>query len=147
MIITKTIEWDMGHRVPNHKSKCRNLHWHRYKALISLHGDIVMEKGVSDEWMVIDFSDIKEISKTWIDDHLDHGYMFQTWDEIGMLAFELGQKTIEVPFVPTAENIAKFLFDRLDPLFEDVYKTDLKLFSIELWETPNGKVIYSPYIN
>jgi len=51
MEITKTIERDMWHRVPNHKSKCRNLHWHRYKVYVTMEWDVVNEKWVSDEWI------------------------------------------------------------------------------------------------
>lgn len=147
MLISKEIWWDMGHRVPNHKSKCRNLHGHRYKAEIIMVGDVVWEKWVSDEWMVIDFSDIKTIANWYVDREWDHGYMFMQWDEIGILAQSLGMRTIEVSFVPTAENIAKHLFDVLLPMFEDVYWTNLRLDSIKLRETPTSYVLYQPSSN
>jgi len=51
-------------------------------------------------------------------------------------------KTLKVPFIPTAENIAKWLFEQLDPLFIDTYKTNLKLKQIKLYETPTSYVIY-----
>lgn len=143
MIISKEIEWDMWHRVPNHKSKCRNLHWHRYKAEIIMDWDVVWEKWISDEWMVIDFSDIKRISNWYIDENLDHWYMYQIWDKIWELATALWMKTVEVEFVPTAENIAKYLFDILKPMFVDVYSTNLKLVGIKLYETPTSYVLYS----
>lgn len=133
----------MGHRVPNHKSKCRNLHGHRYKAEIIMEWDVVWEKWVSDEWMVIDFSDIKRIANTYVDENRDHWYMYMIWDPIWELAKSLWHKIVEVDFVPTAENIAKYLFDILDPMFEDVYDTDLKLHMIKLRETPTSYVIYS----
>jgi 6-pyruvoyltetrahydropterin/6-carboxytetrahydropterin synthase len=63
MQITKIIERDMGHRVLNHKSKCSNLHGHRYKAYITMEGEIIQAKGDTNEGMVIDFSDIKAIAK------------------------------------------------------------------------------------
>ena len=147
MIITKEIWFDMGHRVPNHKSKCSNVHWHRYTAFISLEWEIVDEKW-SDEWMIIDFSDIKNISKDFIDENLDHWYMYYKNDEIWKIISEQynsrweKMKTIKVWFIPTAENIAKWLFEKLEPLFIDVYKTNLKLKEIKLYETPTSYVIY-----
>lgn len=72
---TKTVEWDMGHRVPNHKSKCKNVHGHRYKAEVTVRGEIIPEEGISDEGMVIDFSDVKAIVNSICDGELDHGYM------------------------------------------------------------------------
>lgn len=143
MLISKEIQRDMGHRVPNHKSKCRNLHGHRYRAEIIMEWDVVGDKWISSEWMVIDFSDIKAIANTYVDENRDHGYMFMAWDPIGKLATEMGHKTIEVPFVPTAENIAAHLFLILDPMFEDTYNTALKLHSIKLRETPTSYVTYS----
>lgn len=143
--ITKAIEWDMWHRVPNHESKCRNLHGHRYKAEITMVWDVIEEKGISEEWMVIDFSHIKTIAWGFIDEKLDHWYMFQSWDPIGELVKEKTMKYVEVPFVPTAENIVKYLFDHLKPLFQDKYWTDLRLYQIKLYETPTSSVLYPFY--
>ena len=63
MKIVKIIQWDMGHRVLNHRSVCKGLHGHRYKAEICVSGNVVSEHGVSEEGMVVDFADIKKISK------------------------------------------------------------------------------------
>ena len=146
MLITKEILWTMGHRVPNHKSVCHNLHGHTYKAHITLEGKVIQKEGISDEGMVIDFSDIKTISKNFIDNMLDHGFMFYEGDEVMKEFFtkhpEL--KFIKVPFIPTAENIAKWLFTELRGKFVDKYNTQLKLKSITIWETPTSIVRYSP---
>ena len=61
MKIGKVIQWDMGHRVLNHRSICKGLHGHRYKAEICVEGKLIEKSGVSEEGMVIDFSDIKKI--------------------------------------------------------------------------------------
>lgn len=144
--ISKNIEWDMGHRVPNHSSKCRNLHWHRYKAEISMLWDIIQEKWLSSEWMVIDFSHIKTIAWWFIDDVLDHWYMFQEGDPIWEVVKKMWMKYVEVPFVPTAENIVARLYDQLKPKFIDTYWTNLELYQIRLYETPTSSVLY-PYNN
>jgi 6-pyruvoyltetrahydropterin/6-carboxytetrahydropterin synthase len=70
--------------------------------------------------------------------------MYQKGDQIGELATQLGQKTIEVEFVPTAENIVVYLFNMLEPLFIDTYSSQLRLAEIKLYETPNSYVVYSP---
>jgi len=147
MFISKEIEWDMGHRVPNHKSKCSNPHGHRYKACITLEGNIVSDEGVSDEGMVIDFSDIKNIAKEFIDTTLDHGFMFYSGDKVMDTFFEESAfKYIRVDFIPTAENMAKYLFEKLQPKFIARYDTNLKLSSITVWETPTSFVVYKPEI-
>ena len=59
--IRRFVETDTGHRVPNHKSKCRHMHGHRYRFEAEIEGDIVQESGVSEEGMLMDFSDVSAI--------------------------------------------------------------------------------------
>ena len=66
--IRRWIETDTGHRVPNHKSKCCHLHGHRYRWEAEIEGDVVDVEGVSDEGMLIDFSDVSAILKEHVHD-------------------------------------------------------------------------------
>ncbi|MDG1445657.1 MAG: 6-carboxytetrahydropterin synthase, partial [Methylophilaceae bacterium] len=52
MEITTRLEFDSGHRIPNHNSQCRNLHGHRYVIEITLNGDIVQNEQTSEDGMV-----------------------------------------------------------------------------------------------
>ena len=63
MKITKIIQWDMGHRILNHRSVCKGLHGHRYKAEITVEGKLVNSSTKSEHGMVMDFADIKSIAK------------------------------------------------------------------------------------
>lgn len=75
MIITRKIEFDMGHRIPNHESKCANPHGHRYTCIVHLEGALIDTIDDPQEGMVIDFAHVKTIAKGRIDTHLDHGFM------------------------------------------------------------------------
>jgi 6-pyruvoyltetrahydropterin/6-carboxytetrahydropterin synthase len=143
MLVCKQIEWDMGHRVTYHSSKCRNLHGHRYKAEICLEGELIDVFGVSDEGMVIDFGDIKKIAKKHIHNVLDHGFMVWEKDKVLVDFFRNNQdqKCIVVSFVPTAENLAWWIFNELNSRFIDKYQTGLKLNSVKVWETPSSSAI------
>lgn len=143
MKVIQEIQWDMGHRITNHHSQCRNLHGHRYKAAICVEGNLINIKGISDEGMVIDFGDIKKIAIEQVHDVLDHGFMVWNKDKVLMKFFKenIDQRHIIVPFVPTAENIAAWIFSRLDKHIRDKYGTGLRLFSIKLWETPTNSAI------
>ncbi|MHA1829438.1 MAG: 6-pyruvoyl trahydropterin synthase family protein [Candidatus Heimdallarchaeaceae archaeon] len=143
MKIVKEIQWDMGHRITNHDSVCRNLHGHRYKAEICVEGKLVNTKGSSREGMVIDFGDVKKIAMKHIHDVLDHGFMVWKKDKLLVNFFKKneGLKHIIVPFVPTSENIAAWIFLTLDKHLKDRFKTDLKLYSIKLWETPTSSAL------
>lgn len=143
MKISKQIEWDMGHRITNHKSKCRNLHGHRYKAEICVEGKLIKVKNLSEEGMVMDFGLIKEFAIKYVHDVLDHGFMAWEKDELLVSFFKKNpnQKHIFVPFVPTAENIAAWIFVQLDKRIKDKFKTNLRLYSIKLWETPSSVTV------
>ena len=144
MKIGKVIQWDMGHRVLNHRSVCKGLHGHRYKAEICVEGDLVEKKDASEEGMVIDFADIKKTAQKFIQEELDHAFM--VWEkDIELLEFfknSKGHKPVIVPFTPTAENVAAYIFNELKDKFIDVFKTGLHLQSVKLWETPSSYALY-----
>ena len=143
MLITKEIEFDMGHRVPYHKSKCKNPHGHRYKIEVRLEGDVIDMEGESENGMVMDFKDIKAVLMKEVDERLDHGFMYWEKDEPMKEFFSIYKDfhSIEVPFTPTAENIAQYLFNILQDKYKDIYNTGLKLIEVKLWETPTSVAI------
>ena len=148
MKIGKVIQWDMGHRVLNHRSICKGLHGHRYKAEICVEGALIQEPGTSEEGMVIDFADIKRTAQKLIQDELDHAFM--VWDKdaelLDFFKHSKGHKPVIVPFTPTAENVAEYIFHILEDKFSDVYKTGLHLQSIKLWETPSSYALHEAEI-
>ena len=121
--IRRWVETDTGHRVPNHKSKCRHMHGHRYRWEVELEGELVSEMGVSDEGMLMDFSDVSEILKKHIHDVVDHAFIVYENDTAALNALSLmddGHRTLIVPFVPTAENLARWAFEQVEPVSEAI---------------------------
>lgn len=137
MLVTKEFTFDMGHRLPNHNGKCRNIHGHTYKLQVTVEGNAEGKvPGASDEGMVIDFSDLKKIVKGFIDEHLDHFYMSYGGDtEIVDFIKSQGYALTVVDFVPTAENMVKWLWNDFEPKFSTL---NVALHSIKLWETPTS---------
>ena len=144
MKIVKIVQWDMGHRVLNHRSVCKGIHGHRYKAEICLEGELILNSGLSEEGMVIDFSDIKKIAQKFIQNELDHGFMVWNQDDelLDFFKHSKGHKLVVVPFTPTAENVAAYIFQKLKNEFLDKFKTGLHLHSVKLWETPSSYALY-----
>ena len=137
--VTRRLEFDAGHRIPDHRSQCRNLHGHRYVLEITLTGDIVQAPGESDNGMLMDFADIKRIAKAHIVDVWDHAFLVWRGDEAVATFLDTlpGHKTVVLDAVPTAENLARIAFAILDPLYRDSYGNHLQLERIRLYETPN----------
>lgn len=144
MRIVKRVEFDAGHRIPNHNSKCKNLHGHRYILEAALDGEVRPARGYSDDGMVIDFSDIKRVMTEHVHDEFDHAFL--VWDQDRpvldaldrLAALEGGHRTVVLPVVPTAENLARLIFDRLSDEFTRIYGDELTLTYTRLYETPNG---------
>lgn len=131
--ITRKLEFDAGHRVHNHESKCGTLHGHRYVAEITATAPELDSLG-----RVIDFSVLKEKIGTWIDKEWDHTTLVYEKDELTLAALNSmpGFKTPFVcPFNPTAENMADFLLHQVCPRL--MQGTGVTVTKIKLWETPN----------
>ena len=139
MRITRRLEFDAGHRIPNHQSQCRHLHGHRYALEITLSGGVIDASERPDDGMVMDFSEVKAIAKRHVVDLWDHAFLVWCKDlpVVGFLASLPEHKTVVLDRVPTAENRASLAFAILDPLYRDTYGNHLQLERVRLYETPN----------
>ena len=139
LTITRKLEFDAGHRIPDHKSQCRNLHGHRYTIEITLHGRVIEDDGNSDNGMIMDFSDIKALAKQHLVDVWDHAFLVYAKDQPvrDFLASLPNHKTVVIDRIPTVENLAQVAFDILKAAYLDHYGTGLHLHKLVLHETPN----------
>ncbi len=139
MQITRRLEFDAGHRIPDHQSQCRHLHGHRYAIEITLSGDIIEANGKSNNGMVMDFSEIKSLAKTHLVDTWDHAFLVYRGDRaiVDFLASLPGHKTVLLDNIPTAENLAALAFVTLAEAYKDSYGNHLRLERVRLFETPN----------
>lgn len=142
--ISKEIEFDLGHRVQFHASKCRNPHGHRYRVRVECVGSIVDEPGAPDHGMLVDFTDLKRLMTELVHDPLDHGFAYETGDVVGgvLAAGGQGWKLIEFPYAPTAENIARWAWEQLEGPIAESFRDGLKLASVTVWETPTSEATY-----
>ena len=140
MQITTRLEFDAGHRIPDHKSQCRNLHGHRYALEITLSGDIINQNETSENGMVMDFSDVKTIARESVVNVWDHAFLVYKEDKavLDFLNSLPNHKTVIFPSVPTAENMASEAFRILKSQYKDIYGNHLKLERVRLYETPNS---------
>lgn len=136
-VISKEIEFDAGHRVPLHESKCKNPHGHRYKVKAIVAGELITEGPESG--MVRDFSIIKELLTKRVHDVFDHGFMVYTDDKemrpFVELAIKWNWKVIITDFIPTAECLAKDIFGKLWDALPG-------LLEVRVYETPTSVAVY-----
>ena len=127
--VSRRIEWDMGHRVPDHASLCKNLHGHRYVLEVELCDRVVHDEGNPENGMVKDFGALKQAMLEAIDGW-DHSFMIYYRDPWLPAMEQLDTKLMVVGFVPTAEEIAAYLFIEVQSLLTVIVKR------VTVWETP-----------
>lgn len=116
MILIKEFEFDAAHNLINYHGKCERLHGHTYKLVVKLSGT------PDEEDMIYDFVDLKNLVKENILEEFDHHYINDFIEQ------------------PTAENIAVYIWNKLEPL---VKTETAELYEIEVWETKTSGIVYN----
>jgi 6-pyruvoyltetrahydropterin/6-carboxytetrahydropterin synthase len=130
--VTREIDFCYGHRLLNYDGKCRYLHGHNGTAIITIESERLDERG-----MVLDFSDIKRVVSNWIDENLDHRMLLHRDDPALAMLQKLGEPLFILEVNPTAENIAKLIFDYTK-------SQGFPIVEARLWETPHCFATYRP---
>ncbi|MDR3621840.1 MAG: 6-carboxytetrahydropterin synthase [Paludisphaera borealis] len=129
--VTREIEFCYGHRLLNYDGKCRHLHGHNGRAVVTLEGTRLDSRG-----MLVDFGEIKQTIQRWIDEQLDHNMLLCREDPLLPLLRERGERVFVMDANPTAENIARLIYDQ-------GRGAGLPISEVVLWETPNCFAAYS----
>ena len=129
--VTREIPFCYGHRLLHYDGKCRHLHGHNGKAVITIEGD-----GLDRLGMVMDFSQIKRVVSTWIDAELDHRMLLHRDDPALPALRQLGEPVVVLDVNPTAENIAKLIFDY-------AAAQGFPVVEVKLWETESCYATYT----
>jgi 6-pyruvoyltetrahydropterin/6-carboxytetrahydropterin synthase len=137
--ITRRLEFDAGHRIPNHGGQCRHLHGHRYAIEVTLIGEVAQRPGMADDGMILDFGDITRLTNQYVVEPWDHAFLVAQEDTnlLTYLNSIPNHKTVVMEKVPTVENLASAAFKILQPVFDKAFDSRFTLSSIRLYETPN----------
>ncbi|MEA3275585.1 MAG: 6-carboxytetrahydropterin synthase [Pseudomonadota bacterium] len=128
--VTKEIHFCYGHRLLNHKGKCRHLHGHNARAVVRLE-----RKALDGLGMVVDFSDIGDYVKGWLNAELDHNMLLCREDPVVPLLQAAGERIYLMERNPTAENIARLIF-------EHVEKGGYPVVEVAIFETESAFASY-----
>lgn len=131
-LIDKEIHFCYGHRLLNHSGKCRHLHGHNAVAVIQLAATELDPMG-----MVCDFSEIGSYVKHWIDENLDHTMLLHKDDPVLPCLNQSGERVVVMEHNPTAENIARLIYDHVAAGGYPVKK-------VTLHETSTAQASYQP---
>ena len=129
--VTKRIEFCYGHRLLDYDGICRHPHGHNAVAEIE-----VRTSALDSRNMVCDFSDIKRVVKGWIDRDLDHKMLLRRDDPLVKALQQLGEPVYICESNPTAEHIAKIIY-------QHAAGEGLPVVRVKLWETPTSFAEYA----
>ncbi len=85
--------------------------------------------------MVMDFSHIKEVVTRWIDQTLDHKMLLHQDDPVLPFLRQLGEPVYVLQVNPTAENIARLIYDY-------AIGQGFPVVEVQLWETDHCYATY-----
>ncbi|MCL2088047.1 MAG: 6-carboxytetrahydropterin synthase QueD [Oscillospiraceae bacterium] len=139
--LSGSVHFDAAHFLLDYDGKCKNLHGHRYTVKYTVSSSCLTESGAR-QGMVCDFSDIKEIVGG-ITDPLDHKiliYACKATKDFTDACHAMGFETAELDFQTTAENLACYIYRRVE---QNLKNDNIYLKSIEVFETPTNSVLYS----
>ena len=131
--VEKRFTLPIGHRLSLHLGNCSSIHGHNFSVLVG-----VKSEKLNNNYMVIDFSELKKIVKNILDEW-DHTLLINTTDtEILNLCECKKMRIISFPFDPTAEKLSEVLYDVIGKrLPSDVY-----IDYVTLFENENSKATY-----
>jgi 6-pyruvoyltetrahydropterin/6-carboxytetrahydropterin synthase len=137
--IMRRIPFCAGHRLYRHGGKCEFFHGHNYVAEFYVTADQVDDIG-----RVIDFAELKQRFKGWIDEHWDHGFILFEGDQNGIDAIGRVKpcKYFTLPDNPTAENMALYLLEQVAP--ELLAGTGVTASKVVVWETDQAFAAVTP---
>lgn len=130
--VTKSVSFCYGHRLLDYNGKCAHLHGHNARAVITLETAQLDEQG-----MVVDFSKLKQVVWTWLDAEIDHTLLLHRDDPVLPVLQQAGERVRVTDFNPTAENIARMIFDF-------IAAAGYPVIDVTLWETETSCAAYHP---
>ena len=128
--VTRSIDFCHGHRLLNHNGQCRYLHGHNGRLEVDIEAEALDDMG-----MVVDFGKVRDLVKGWIDSNLDHRMILSRQDPVVPVLQGLNEPLYLVDENPTAENLARLIYDQARQL-------GLNVAEIRLWETPSSYATY-----
>jgi 6-pyruvoyltetrahydropterin/6-carboxytetrahydropterin synthase len=101
-----------AHRLPRYDGPCFRMHGHNYRFFVALEGEVDPRSG-----MIADFGDVKRIVQEHVLSRVDHRNLNDVLEN------------------PTAENIARWIWEMLEPHLNG-------LCEVRLYEIPDSCVTY-----
>lgn len=127
-MLTTEASFDAAHFLTNYEGKCKNIHGHRWKVVISIYGEL-------NNGMLVDFGILKNDLKN-LCDYFDHSFIVEKNSLKKELYDMLKEQFLirDVDFRTTAENFSKYFYDELSKKYN--------VYEVLVYETPTNCARY-----
>lgn len=130
--VTQELPFCYGHRLLDHPGKCGRLHGHNGLARVKLSSQALDRQG-----MVADFDAVERCVRSFLDETLDHRMLLHREDPVCAALRSAGEPFVALDFSPTAENIARMIF-------EHASRAGLPVVEVQLVEQQGSIAAYRP---
>lgn len=130
--------FDSAHFLTDYFGKCENLHGHRWRMVVYIQTAELQQAGTMKD-MVLDFGVFKKVVRAMAKE-LDHTFLVEEGSLKPQTIVALedeGFSLTVLPFRTTAENLARYVCERLSD-------QDLPVSRVDLYETPFNCATYMP---
>ena|SRR5256885_16650751 len=128
--VTQELRFCYGHRLLGHPGKCARLHGHNARVFVVLRAESVDANG-----MVIDFDTVEHTARRYLEEALDHRMILQQGDPACAALSGIGEPFVSLEGAPTAENLAKHIYQQL-------VRFGLPVAEVRLEEQPGSTAAY-----
>ncbi len=134
--LSKIFHFEAAHALYGYDGKCKNIHGHSYKLIVTVSGIPIADPNSPKNGMVMDFKDLKRIVHAQIIDLYDHALILNVRE--GKKLFDTIQNRYEriiiLPFQPSCE----MLLLHFAGLIRKQLPEDIQLVKLKLYETESS---------
>ena len=132
--ITKEFRFEGAHALLDYDGKCRHIHGHSYRLMITVEGVPSLREGDPKIGMIMDFGDLKDIVETHIVKHFDHALLLRRNAPLAEEISGAYQDVLLLDFQPTCEQLTLHFAD----ILKKIITIPNSLYSVRLYETPTS---------
>ena len=130
--VSEEVRFCYGHRLMDYVGRCARIHGHNARVELVLAAATLDRRG-----FVMDFGDLEDVAKRFIDDTLDHRLLLRRDDPVIPSLTAAGEVFVALDENPTAEFLSRYLFEALTA-------RGLPLKAVRFWETETSVATYEP---
>ncbi len=134
--ITKEFRFEGAHALSGYNGKCKHIHGHSYLLYVTIRGEALKDKSSSQDGMLMDFNELKQIVNSRIIDVYDHSLMMCQGSALQEEIIREYGNVVVLPFRPTCEN----LISHFANIIIQALPSGVELYSLKLYETATSFV-------